>query len=110
MQNAPEVGKLIVEGTPAFRDAIHVAVAPVLAGMRMKAGDSVGLNAKGEAVFSDHPVGLVDPYLCRDVCWVEVGQRFWLFLFPNTVTSLRHAWMHPAFTSRPPARETSADA
>jgi len=92
-QNVPEVGKLI-EG-PAFRDAIHVAVAPVVAGYRMKPGTHVGPMYDGTQFGpSVNNIGIVDPYLSEDVM---PGQRFWLFLYPNTVTSLRHAWTHPAF-------------
>lgn len=90
---APEVGKLISE--KAFRDAIHVAIAPVTAGVRLFPGQHVGLK-NGEAHVDGPLIGVVDPFLTKQV---QPGEMFWLFLYPNTVTSLRHAWTHPAFAA-----------
>lgn len=87
------IGKLIT--TEQFRDAIHVAVAPVVAAERLASGWHVGLNSNGEASVSETPVGIVDPFL-RDS--VASGKRFWLFLYPGSITSLRHDWTHPAFS------------
>ncbi len=45
----------------------------------------------------------IDPYLEESV---KPGEWCYLFLYPNTVTSLRHEWTHPAFldTLSAPAR------
>lgn len=83
----------VLEGE-ASRDAIHIAIAPVVASHSMGAGDHIGLNDKGEADDEAAPIGVVDPYLKGKV---RKGQRFWLFLYPNTVTGLRHEWHHPSF-------------
>lgn len=94
MSNVP-IGTLI-EGE-AGRDAIHVAIAPVEAAHRLRPGERVGFIEGGNTTLvgeSDEPVGIVDPFLTHAV---TRGQRFYLFLFPNTVTSLRHVWTHPAF-------------
>lgn len=89
-----KLGQLI-DG-PAERDAIHIAVAPVVATVRMRPGCRVGLDEEGAAEISESSrcIGIVDPFLTEDVL---PGQRFFLVLFPNTVTSLRHSWEHPAF-------------
>lgn len=89
-----QLGKIIT--TEQQRDAIHIAVAPVAAGEELRPGERIGINADGEAVISDDsPVGIVDPFL--SVPRVSKGERFWIFLMPNTVTGMRHHWSHPAF-------------
>lgn len=95
------IGRIIEQ--ERHRDAIHIAVAPVEAGSDLKAGDLVGLM-KGKAFHAFpgliEPLGVVDPFL-RNV--VLPGQRFYLFLFPGSITSLRHEWEHPAFVELPTA-------
>ncbi len=89
-----KVGQLITGD--AQRDAIHVAIAPMVAAYRLTPGQHVAINESGQALLGvDMPsVGIVDPYLKFPV---QPGQHFYLFLYPNTVTSLRHEWTHPAF-------------
>lgn len=84
----------------ARRDAVHIAVAPVVAGGLLFAGDHVGpdLNGTFHCVGSGC-IGVVDPFLLEPV---QYGERFWLFLYPNTVTSLRHVWTHDAFKPKIP--------
>lgn len=96
-QEIPQVGKLC-EPT-AGRDAIHVAIAPVVAGCWLKPGWRVGLNEAGQAVSGTmvKHLGIVDPFLEDE--WIETGKRFFLFLFPGTITSLRHVWSHPDFNT-----------
>jgi hypothetical protein len=91
------IGKLIAGD--AQRDAIHIAVAPVVAGEELKAGYHVGLNEAGEAVGRTTSIGIVDPFIHTHV---RKGETFWLFMYPNTITSLRHDWTHPAFKDEPP--------
>jgi hypothetical protein len=91
----PKLGKLCDDNDR--RDAVHVAVAPVIAAENLQWAQHVKLNAKGEAVAAyseDDSIGLVDPWLTDHV---RPGERFWLFLKPGTITGLRHVWTHPAF-------------
>ena len=103
------IGK-IIEGT-AEKDAIHVAVAPVIASHRLQAGQHVGLNKEGKATYAENVdyIGVVDPFLNA---YVMPGDRFWLFLYPGSITSLRHQWSHPAFqeaTEPSTAKDTSKE-
>ncbi len=102
------IGKLL--DATAQRDAIHIAVAPVIATHALKPGQSIML-AKNDPTratsidFDKQSIGIVDPFLLRDVI---AGERFFMFLVPNTITSLRHDWTHPAFKDVVVDRSTSA--
>lgn len=89
------------------RDAIHIAVIPVRAAEPLGAGHHVGVT-DGKASRSPPLIGVVDPFLTPGL--VEAGEWFWLLLYPGTITSLRHEWIHPAFPLgvRMPAGDTAA--
>ena len=90
------IGRLI--SADEGRDAVHVAIAPITAPCELRPGqhvDSLG-RPEGPGVV---PVGVVDPFLREPG---SPGQRCWLFLYPNTVTTLRHEWTHPAFPTHSP--------
>jgi hypothetical protein len=95
------LGKLAADD--AGRDAIHIAVSPVVAAEALPPGTHVGINKDGKADGNKPHIGIVDPYLMQAV---EPGERFYLCLYPNTITSLRHHWVHPAFKDEgPPSKE-----
>jgi hypothetical protein len=84
-------------GPDEQRDAIHIAVAPVVAAETLEPGQRIGFVQAGNTERvgkSDKTIGIVDPFL-QSAVWE--GARFWMFLLPNTITSLRHNWTHPAF-------------
>lgn len=83
------------------RDAVHVAVISVIAGQMLKPGDDIGFKTPDvsgtseQEVFADgKPIGIVDPFIKGHI---KKGQRFWLYLYPRTITGLSHRWTHPAF-------------
>ena len=87
------------------RDAIHIAVVPVTAAERLRPGEHVGLVDEGTVSNDAEPwIGIVDPYLPTAV---RKGQRFFLHLYPRTITSLRHEWTHPAFETAAPVATIS---
>lgn len=92
-----EVGKILAED--AERDAIHVAVLPAYASVHLRVGDSVDLDdyGKAEPVENGKGIGIVDPFLKSSVL---KGQRFYIFLYPNSITSMKHTWTCPSIDNR----------
>lgn len=78
------------------RDAIHLAVEPVVAGDHLKPGQHITVI---DGVALPAPIGkglgIVDPFI--EGPRVLKGQTFWFVMYPRKVTSLRHVWAHPAF-------------
>lgn len=101
-----KLGQFIEEG--AQRDAIHIAVAPVVAASKLNPGDHIGFVASNQEMVgpSAAPIGIVDPFLKGSI---TKGQRFWMFLYPNTITALKHVWTHPAFIDAEPQRDPKGD-
>lgn len=95
-EQTPKLGQ-ILEGDEE-RDAVHIAILPVIAGDYLSPGQHVGLGAdphEGSSVatpWGDN-IGIVDPFLKGNVM---KGQKFYLFLYPGTITTLRHHWEHPS--------------
>jgi hypothetical protein len=67
----------------AKRDAIHVAVYPAV---------NVGKEPLQPGEWMKD--GVVDPFLAAPVM---PGERYWLFLYPGSISSLRHVWSHKNF-------------
>lgn len=78
-------------GEYAGRDAVHIAVEPVVAGEALSPGQHIGIQ-NGKACADVKHLGIVDPFLAQPV---KRGERFWMFVYPRTITSLRHVWEHP---------------
>lgn len=101
--SAIEVGKPLRAGDAgSHRDAVHVAVVAVTADYVLRPGERVEFSRPDSVEWvrpadDREAIGVVDPFL-RDA--VLPGERFFLFLFPNTITGLRHVWQHPAFTAQ----------
>lgn len=89
-----KLGQIISDGD-SLRDAIHIAVAPLEAAEKLFPGDHIGIDKDGRASKTATPqLGIVDPFLKKKVL---MGERFWMMLYPQTITSLRHEWTHETF-------------
>lgn len=106
--NPPEVGKIIDSPFTPPRDAIHVAVLPVKARETVYPGQAVGMYGNGTVGERKEPaIGVVDPFLKKPV---DPGTLFYLFLYPNTITSLNHHWEHPEIDKAPVQDKTETQA
>lgn len=103
------LGELIT--TEKGRDAVYVAIAPVTAAEKLYPGqgivltDATGIRVKS-ATGNDWS-GIVDPFLTAPVF---PEQRFWMWMRPGSITSLRHEWTHPALDSAPALVDSKAAA
>jgi hypothetical protein len=91
MSDKLKLGQVIKE--EQHRDAIHVAVVPIEADEPLYPGTHVGL-VDGKASKKAKHIGVIDPFLKE---LVQEGEMVWLFLYPGSIVSLRHEWLHPAF-------------
>jgi hypothetical protein len=86
------------------RDAVHVAVFSATSVERLFPGQDVSIAKRDEqdavVTAAGEHVGIVDPFLRGSV---EAGARFWVYLYPRTITALSHRWSHPAFEGAPGA-------
>jgi hypothetical protein len=90
------IGKLHQESYE--RDAIHFAVMQVVASEDLTPGQHIGFREGGYRVTASpiEPyklIGIVDPFLPATI---KEGYRFWMMLYPNTITGLKHVWSHPS--------------
>ena len=89
------IGKLL--NGEEQRDAIHIAILPVIVDDHLSAGDTVkfvyGSTDKVRYAPEENSIGVIDPFL-ED--YIPIGSRVWLFLKPNSITGIRHEWTHPA--------------
>lgn len=94
-QKTPSIGHLIADGVTVERDAVHVAILPVRAAENLVPGTHVGVVSKGlelKVGLVAPLIGVVDPLLPEIVL---KGQRFFLWMYPHSVKSLKHVWTHP---------------
>lgn len=106
-----ELGKLVPPEVD-YRDAIHIAVMPVIISETMEwptPGTPVCFEVGSREVvrecraedYNDFPktaIGILDPFFDGRM---TPGDRVWMFLKPNTVNGMRHRWTHPVVDSPP---------
>jgi hypothetical protein len=90
----------ILPGDAGGRDAVHVAVFSARAKEPVFPGQDVAIVEHKDvdvlvAAQEKDTVGIVDPFLKELV--VHPGARFWVYLYPRTITGLSHRWTHPDF-------------
>lgn len=96
------IGKKLTDEN--HRDAIHIAVLPVSCALGpLSAGQKVKFaygtkSSVSAAAPEEWGIGIVDPFLSEQV---ETGERFWLFVRPNSVSGMRHEWTHPEVDALP---------
>lgn len=106
------LGKVLPQNHTQGRDAVHIAVMPVVAGeeglrpgekLRIKFGtDDVVVS--GDYNENDY-LGIVDPFI--QSYGLKKGEKFWMWLRPGTITGLRHEWTHAKIDAPKPQANDS---
>lgn len=97
--NVPKLGEIITG--EAERDAVHVAVAPLIAASILAPGAHV--TKEGSLTAPGKGIGVVDPFLHDSV---KPGEKFYVFLYPGSAIGLRHVYRHPELDADLIRRET----
>lgn len=95
----PVVGQKITGTKPVYRDALHVAIIPLVAGEDMSPGQKIKLKSPNtdiavkydplkDNIHRDY-IGVVDPMLHENVV---MGERFYGFMKSGVVKGMRHHW------------------
>jgi hypothetical protein len=90
-----ELGKIVDDSAyEHHRDAVHVPVILVEAGEDMAGGEHIGVLKDSSSYVvgtkAKRLIGIVDPFLKG----VGTGQKFWMWMDPDQVTSVQHKWYH----------------
>lgn len=92
MSNEIKLGQLL-RGAEQ-KDAIHMALAPIIAHRALQPGEHIGVKNGVESSDVYEKIGIVDPFL-KSV--VRKGEKFYILLYQYSVTGMRHEWEHPYF-------------
>lgn len=98
-----KLGSLI--RSDALRDAVHVAILPVISTEMIPPASKLRLvdgsyTEVRKCLEHEKPHGIADPFLD---CNAFPGDRLWMCLYPSTIIGMRHMWHHPRIPDETPA-------
>jgi len=108
MSDTSHIGTIHTKDLP--RDAVHIAIVQVTASETIVPGASLEL-VPGSHTFvketeNGKGIGIADPFIPEGE--IKKGQVFYLFLYPNSITSLTHYWTHPSFATEEEKKQAQA--
>jgi hypothetical protein len=102
MDTIQTIGSTLKKEGDYERDAIHIAIMPVIVdddymapGSEVKFVPGSKDTVRCVTNYSEQGIGIIDPYINRFNGVLRKGDKVWLFLRPNSVTGMRHHWKHP---------------
>lgn len=103
MDTIQTLGKILPKNHIQGRDAVHIAVMPVIAGEDLRPGMKLKLkfgttNVVIEADYGEF-IGRADPFI--EHYEIKTGCCFWMWLNPGSISGLRHEWEHPTIDKKP---------